>query len=89
MLETKHDSTIIPQAAVQRGPKGTFVYTIKPDMSAAVRPVTVGPAEGDDISVEAGLSPGEPVVVEGADRLREGSKVELQGQSGKGRRPRK
>ncbi|HTP66152.1 MAG TPA: MdtA/MuxA family multidrug efflux RND transporter periplasmic adaptor subunit [Geobacteraceae bacterium] len=89
LLETKHDTTIIPQAAVQRGPKGAFVYTIKPDMSATVRPVTVGPAEGDDISIEAGLSPGEPVVVEGADRLREGSKVELQGQSGKGRRSRK
>ncbi len=80
LLETRRDTTIIPQAAVQRGAKGTFVYTIKPDRTAAVRPVTVGPAEGDDVSIESGISPGEPVVVEGADKLREGSKVELPGE---------
>ncbi|HEX9023770.1 MAG TPA: MdtA/MuxA family multidrug efflux RND transporter periplasmic adaptor subunit [Geobacteraceae bacterium] len=80
LLETMRDTTIIPQAAVQRGAKGTFVYTVKPDHTAAVRPVAVGPAEGDDIAVESGLSPGELVVVEGADKLREGSRVELPGE---------
>jgi multidrug efflux system membrane fusion protein len=54
-----------------------------------VRAVKVGPAEGDNVSIDEGLSPGELVVVEGADRLREGNKVELQGQgannSGKGK----
>ncbi len=87
LLETRHDTTIVPQAAVQRGPKGAFVYTVKPDRTAGMKPVSVGPAEGDNISVETGLSPGELVVVEGADRLREGSKMELQGQAARGRRP--
>jgi multidrug efflux system membrane fusion protein len=81
LLDTKHGTTIVPQAAIQRSPKGAFVYVVKPDQTAAVRSVSVGPSEGDDISIDKGLSPGEMVVVEGADRLREGSKVELQGQA--------
>ncbi len=87
LIETKHDTTVVPQAAVQRGPTGAFVYTVKTDGTAGVKPVTIGPTEGDNISVETGLAPGELVVVEGADRLREGSKMELQGQAAKGRRP--
>ena len=81
LLDTKHGTTIVPQAAIQRSPKGAFVYVVTADQTAAVRPVSVGPSEGDDISIDKGLSPGEMVVVEGADRLREGSKVELQGQA--------
>lgn len=81
LLDTKHGTTIVPQAAIQRSPKGAFVYVVKADKTAAVRPVSVGPSEGDDISINEGLSPGEIVVVEGADRLREGSKVELQDQA--------
>ena len=81
LLDTKHGTTIVPQAAIQRSPKGAFVYVVKADKTAAVRPVRAGPSEGDDISIDEGLSPGEIVVVEGADRLREGSKVELQGQA--------
>lgn len=81
LLDTKQGTTIVPQAAIQRSPKGAFVYVVNADQTAAARPVSVGPAEGDDISIDKGLSPGEMVVVEGADRLREGSKVELQGQA--------
>jgi len=81
LLDTKHGTTIVPQAAIQRSPKGAFVYVVKADKTAEVRPVRAGPSEGDDISIDEGLSPGEIVVVEGADRLREGSKVELQGQA--------
>jgi multidrug efflux system membrane fusion protein len=44
-----------------------------------VRPVRIGVSEGDDVSVVAGLAPGEAVVVDGADKLREGSRVEPQG----------
>jgi multidrug efflux system membrane fusion protein len=79
LLDTKRGTTIVPQAAIQRSPKGAFVYVVKADKTAAVRPVSPGPSEGEDISVE-GLAPGESVVVEGADRLRDGSKVEIQGQ---------
>jgi multidrug efflux system membrane fusion protein len=81
LLDTKQGTTVVPQAAIQRSPKGAFVYVVKADQTVEVRSVSVGPSEGDDISIEKGLSAGEMVVVEGADRLREGSKVELQSQA--------
>ena len=89
LLEVKKGTTVVPTAALQQSTRGTFVYVVTPELTAAVRAVKVGPAEGDSISVDEGLSPGELVVVEGADRLREGNKVELQGRgansSGKGK----
>jgi multidrug efflux system membrane fusion protein len=91
LLDTKKDAVIIPQAAVQRGQKGAFVYTVRPDQTASVKPIKLGPADGDDVSVEEGLMAGDLVVVEGADKLREGSKVDLpgQGQSQGGQNTRK
>jgi membrane fusion protein, multidrug efflux system len=89
LLGVKKGTTVVPTSALQQSTRGTFVYVVTPELTAAVRAVKVGPAEGDSISVDEGLSPGELVVVEGADRLREGNKVELQGQgansSGKGK----
>jgi membrane fusion protein, multidrug efflux system len=84
LLDMKKGAVIIPQAAVQRGQKGTFVYIIKSDQTASVRAVRLGPADGDDISVQEGLTVGELVVVEGADKLREGGKVDLPGQGEQG-----
>jgi multidrug efflux system membrane fusion protein len=77
LLETRRDSVVIPAAAIQRGTQGTFVYLVKGDKTVAIRPVTLGVAQGDDISITAGLEAGEQVVVDGAERLREGSKVEV------------
>ena len=79
LLETRRGVTLIPSAAIQRGTKGTFVYVIKPDDTATVRPVRLGPVQGETVAIEAGLAPGEPVVVDGADKLREGAKVERGG----------
>jgi multidrug efflux system membrane fusion protein len=75
LLDVKHDAVVVPQAAVQRGQQGTFVYLVKQDRTVAVVPVTAGLTEGDNISIDAGLSEGDTVVVEGADKLREGSVV--------------
>jgi membrane fusion protein, multidrug efflux system len=77
-IETLHGATVIPAEAIQRGPKGTFVYVVKADQAVAMRPVSLGVIQEDNAVVSAGLGPGELVVVEGADRLREGSKVEVQ-----------
>jgi multidrug efflux system membrane fusion protein len=84
LVETRHDTVIVPASAIQRGPQGTFVYVVKADKSVTVRPVTLGVTEGGDTSVDAGLAPGEVVVTDGAERLREGSLVEVQ-VAGKGR----
>jgi multidrug efflux system membrane fusion protein len=80
LLGVKKGTTVVPTSALQRSTRGTFVYVVSPELTVAVRPVKVGPTEGDNVSVDEGLSPGELVVVEGADRLRDGNKVELQGQ---------
>ncbi len=76
-IETLHDATVIPAEAIQRGPKGTFVYVVKADQTVAMRPVSLGVIQEDNAVASAGLGPGELVVVEGADRLRVGSKVEV------------
>lgn len=76
-VDVKRSATIIPAAAVQRGPQGTFVYTVKEDQTVGVRPVTVGATQGEEASIDAGLSPGELVVVDGTEKLREGSKVDV------------
>ena len=77
LLEVKNGVTLVPSVAVQRGAKGTFVYVIKEDRTVTVRPVTVGVAQGDDASISSGLAPDEVVVVDGTEKLREGSKVEV------------
>jgi membrane fusion protein, multidrug efflux system len=81
LLDVKRNVTVVPAAAIQRGPKGTFVYVVKEDQTVGVRPIKLGPAEVEDASVDSGLAPGELVVVDGTEKLREGSKVELRGQN--------
>ena len=83
LLEVKHGLTIVPSAAVQRGAKGTFVYVVKEDQTVSVRSVAVGATHGDDASITSGLSPDELVVVDGTEKLREGSKVEIRNQGDK------
>ena len=86
LLETRRGATVVPTAAIQRSPQATFVYLVKADQTVTVRQVRLGPTEGDNTAIDEGLSPGDLVVVEGAERLREGSKVELKGQGPGNRR---
>lgn len=78
----------VPAAAVQRGPKGDFVYVVKQDQTVEARPVTIGATTQGRTLIAKGLSGGEPVVVDGADRLREGAAVEVRkpGDTGAGTR---
>jgi len=78
LLDVRRGATVVPTVAIQRGSQGAFVYVVKPDQTAAMRPVTLGPTQGDDASIESGLTPGDLVVVDGADKLRDGAKVEVQ-----------
>jgi multidrug efflux system membrane fusion protein len=80
LLDTKRGVTVVPTAAIQGSPQGAFVYLIKPDQTVTARRVRVGPTKGDNAAIDEGLVPGDLVVVEGAERLREGSKVELKSQ---------
>jgi len=76
-LETRRGATVVPTAAVQSSPKGSFVYVVRPDRTVGVRPVGVGVTDGDDVLIERGLAVGEQVVVEGAERLRDGAAIAL------------
>ncbi len=77
LLNTLDDATLVPSAAIQRGAPGTFVYVVKEDKSVSVAPVKLGPVQGEVTAIASGLVPGDLVVVDGADKLREGAKVEL------------
>jgi multidrug efflux system membrane fusion protein len=77
VAETRTGATLVPSAAIQRGAPGTFVYLVKDDHSVTVVPVKLGPVQGETTAVDTGLKPGDNVVVDGADKLREGAKVEL------------
>ena len=77
LIDTRRDVTTVQSAALQRGTKGLFVYVVKEDRTVTLRDVKTGPAEGDSTVIEAGVEPGELIVTDGMDRLREGAKVEM------------
>jgi len=78
-LDRLVDAVVIPSAAVQRGAQGLFVYVVRPDNTVMQRVVKLGPSEGQRVAVSEGLAAGEVVVIDGMDRLRPGSQVEVSG----------
>ena len=81
LLNTRKDSVVVPSAAVQRGPQGTFVYLVKPDKTVEVRPVTVALAQGNQSAIAGGLRAGDQVVTDGQDKLQPGMTVAPQARS--------
>jgi membrane fusion protein, multidrug efflux system len=79
LVNTLRNQTTAPVAAIQRGATGNYVYTINRDSTVSMRTVTLGPTDGNKVAILSGLDPGERVVVDGADRLRDGSPVLLPG----------
>jgi len=77
LLSTLHNATLVPQSGVQRGAPGTYVYVIGPQQTVSVRKITLGPGDANNIVVTQGLKPGEQVVIDGADKLKDGAKVLL------------
>jgi multidrug efflux system membrane fusion protein len=76
LLETRKNSTVLPTAAILRGPQGTFVYTLKPDKTVEARTVAISLTQGNITTITSGLNPGDTVVTDGQDKLQTGSKVE-------------
>ncbi len=79
LLEVRKNNTVIPAAAVQRGPQGTYVFTVKPDNTAEMRPVSVSLTVGSFAAIDQGLRVGEQVVTDGQDKLQPGTHVEARG----------
>ena len=76
-LDTLPNALVAPNNAIQRGSMGTFVYLVKDDGSVTLRKVTTGAVDGDWVAIEGEVEPGDRLVTDGADRLREGAKVEV------------
>jgi multidrug efflux system membrane fusion protein len=77
LVRTLKDVVVIPSAAVQRGPHGTFVYRLDPEQTVAMRPVTVRQQDDVQAVIADGLAPGDQVVTTGFARLQDGAKVEV------------
>ena len=77
LVDTLQNQTVIPVAAMQRGADGTFVFVVSPDKVANQRTVKLGVQDGDNVAITEGLKPGDTVVVDGADRLRDGADVTM------------
>ena len=75
LLDTHKDVVTMSTSGIQRGVPGTFVYLIKDDSTVTVRPVKLGVTDGDRVEVLSGVQPGDRIVIDGADKLREGAKV--------------
>jgi multidrug efflux system membrane fusion protein len=90
LVETRKSSTVVPTAALLRGPQGTFVYTVNPDNTVQDKTVTVALTQGDTTVVTSGVNPGDTVVTDGQDKLQRGSRIEPRGSTpsaGEGSQP--
>jgi multidrug efflux system membrane fusion protein len=79
LVETRPQAIVVPSAAVQRGPESMFAYVLKSDSTVELRKITTGPTEGDQTIIENGLAAGETVVIDGVDKLQNGTKVSARG----------
>lgn len=77
LLRTLRGVIVAPVSAVQHGAPGAYVYRIKPDNTVEMRVVNTGVTEGDHVQILSGLDPGDDVVVDGADRLRDGARIRI------------
>ncbi|RKR46115.1 multidrug efflux system membrane fusion protein [Paraburkholderia sp. BL17N1] len=77
LVDTIKDAVIVPTPAVLNGSMGPFVYVVKADNTVTVRPVKLGPVDGERTSIKSGLAVGERVVIDGSDRLKEGAKITI------------
>jgi multidrug efflux system membrane fusion protein len=82
LVNTLHDQTIVPLPAIQRGSDGTFVFVVSPDKTVNQRAVKLGVQDGEKIAITEGLEPGDTVVIDGADRLRDGAQVTIPNPAG-------
>jgi len=74
LVDTKRNLSLVPLAAVQRGPQGTYVYVVASNI-VKIHNITVAQTTGGTVGVSDGLQPGELVVTDGQDKLQEGTKV--------------
>jgi len=75
LADVKKNLVIVPSAAMQRGPQGTYIYVVQGGNTAKIQSVTIAQTSADSVGLSAGLNAGDVVVVDGQDKLQDGSKV--------------
>jgi membrane fusion protein, multidrug efflux system len=82
LLDSIKNAVVVPTTALRHGSDGDFVYVLRDDRTVSLRKVTQGQATGDRVAIASGLAAGERVITEGADRLKDGARVQLPGAAG-------
>jgi multidrug efflux system membrane fusion protein len=77
LVDTMTGVTLAPNAAIQLGASGDFVYLLGDNLTVAKRDVVTGPTDGKHTVITSGLAAGDKVVIDGVDRLRDGAKVKV------------
>ncbi len=75
LADVKKNLVIVPASAIQRGPQGTYVYVVQNGNTAKIQTVTIAQSTADKVGLSAGVNPGDSVVVDGQDKLQDGSKI--------------
>ena len=75
LVDTKHNLSLVPLAAIQRGPQGTYVYVVGPGNTVKIHNITVAQTTAGTVGINDGLQPGDVVVTDGQDKLQDGTKV--------------
>jgi multidrug efflux system membrane fusion protein len=82
LVDTLHNAVVVPNAAIQTGAPGTFVYLVNANDTVTVRPIKTGPTDGQKTAVTSGLAVGDRVVTDGVDRLKDGARVVIPAAAG-------
>jgi multidrug efflux system membrane fusion protein len=75
LVDTKRNLTVVPVTAIQRGPQGTYVYAVDHNNVAKIRTVTIAQSTNENAGLSSGVNPGDMVVIDGQDKLQDGSQV--------------
>src|SRR3981189_88036 len=75
LADVKRNLVIVPAPAIQRGPQGTYVFVVQNGNIAKIQSVTIAQSTADKVGLSAGVNPGDSVVVDGQDKLQDGSKI--------------
>jgi multidrug efflux system membrane fusion protein len=78
LIDVLKNAVVVPASTIQRGSQGTYLYVVKDDQTAELRPVNIKNTEGNDVALASGVEPGEMVVLEGMDKIQNGSRVDVQ-----------
>jgi multidrug efflux system membrane fusion protein len=82
LVDTLHNVVVVPNAAIQTGAPGTYVYLVNANNTVSVRAIKTGPTDGKTTQVVSGLAVGDRIVIDGVDRLKDGAPIVIPAAAG-------